>query len=319
MSAADQKNSALDEEPSLLLRVLGDDDGDLLRRFVRTAFLAGFPLEVRQGHVFLLRALGEEGEARFKRAMSSASMARLARDMVDGPERTRKILGSWSADKREHSFERLVECHWGDPRTGPSSTTVSTGAAALAGALVSIGIELEPAVPGRRGKARVVREEGRRVEVPVSEGEVSWTRLALHFALEGLAQHAGIELLADVRKRRVVVGVPGGAHAALRLLPLAEAIFANRRALLAARGEIAAVLAQPARREKIASDAWGLVPWLRTAEPPVEFTSSAVDDLFGARPTSGWNSTPFLWATSDSQSATCPRASDVSSGTTRTS
>ncbi len=299
MSTADDNPAAPDEAPSLLLQVFGEDDGDLLRRFVRTAFLAGFPLEVRQGHVVLISALGEEGVARFKRAMSSAAMARLARDMVDGPERTRKILRSWSADKREHSFESLLEGPWSDPRTGPSSTTVSTGAAALAAALVSVGIELEPAVAGRRGHVRPVRDEAWRVAIPVLVADVAWTRLVLHFALEGLRRHQGIEIAVAVRKRKVVVGVPAGVHAAVHVLPLSDAVFANRRALLAAREEIAAVLAQPGRREKIASDAWELVPWLRTAEPPIEFTDAAIGDLFAPRPTSGWNDDPFGWAAND--------------------
>ena len=39
MSSADDNNPATPEEaPSLLRQVLGQDDGDLLRRFVRAAF-----------------------------------------------------------------------------------------------------------------------------------------------------------------------------------------------------------------------------------------------------------------------------------------
>ena len=275
--------------------------GDSLHQFVDAAFFAGFPLEHRDGQIALVTALGEAGKARFKKAMARAKLARLARDMSDGPKRTRTILNSYSSDKRRRSFETMFRGRWGNPETALGSASVQTGAAPLAAALTCVAVELgtPPLQAGRRPRVQPIQETPWQVLLPLAAAsDTRWMRLVVHFAVQGLRHHLSLEARVEVQDRSIEIEIPAGIHASFRTIPLAKTIFANRRALLAARTSLQSLLERPYndQADEQLEEAWELVPWLRTAEPPLEFTDQNIDDLFAVRPASGWNEDPFFWA-----------------------
>jgi len=207
-------------------------EADLLRQFLRATFLAGYPLVHRGGQILVEEGLGEEAVDQFRRAMKNAALARLARDMGGGPETTRRILKSWSSEKRNRSLMALLMGRAGGVVTRRAAAA-ATGVLALSAALQTVGVDRTPHPPSRRNRPPGPDWQSRPVAVvPLGEqADLRWARLVLRFAATGLKQYRQLQVRGKLKDRRVVVRVPSGSRPIVHTLPLAEAILANRRAL----------------------------------------------------------------------------------------